>query len=115
LEAQKATTAAAAAAAAAAATAATAAAAAPKASRAPNRKRPMEEAFGGEREGEEGVAAQEKKKALKNLPKTVQGRHTTQLRNHLKRQCKFIRYFQTIVIADHITACKFVPSAAEGQ
>ncbi len=48
----------------------------------------------GQSEGRDDEEAFQEKKVLSVSPKTVQGRHTTQLRNHLRKWCKFINFFQ---------------------
>jgi hypothetical protein len=105
LETQATTATVAAAAAVAAATAAAHAMPKPKRAAEQKMKRAVETS-GGEIEGE----AAQVKKAMNAWPKTVQGRHRTQLRKHLKRWGKFIRFFQVFADADSIRACDFFPT-----
>ncbi len=59
-------------------------------------------------------AAQEKKKALLSVsPRTVQGRHTTQMRNRLRKWCEFIRFSQEMANVVEIEACEFFPTEAQ--
>jgi hypothetical protein len=96
-----------AAAAAACAAAAPAAAAVPKQPAQKKKKRPTGNKSGGESEGEDALR---ERKPLSVSPKTVQGRHTTQLRNHLRRWCKFIDFFKGMAEDVDIDPCEFFPT-----
>jgi hypothetical protein len=112
-------------AAAAAAAAALAAGTAPKRPPAQKRKRNQQQqqgrASGGEESGEEsggeddGVQVQRRraprvKTPLKTDTKTVQGRHTTQLRNHMRKWYDFIKFFKTMANDAEVEVCDFYPT-----